>query len=187
MQSLISSRAGFAHPKRNIGALGVEPGMLVADFGSGSGAYVFAIAERLEGSGHVYAVDIQKDLLRRISNEATRRGFKNVDVLWADLEEPRASKIAEGAMDLVLVSNILFQVPDKVAILTEARRILKPTGKLAIIDWSDSFGGMGPVKEDVVAKESAVEVARKTGFELIKEFHAGAHHYGLVLRPVKST
>lgn len=179
---------GFAHPYRNVLALGIEPGMLVADFGSGSGAYVLAVAKQLENSGHVYAIDVQQDLLRRIKNEAHGRGYKNVEIIWSDLEKPGGSKIADIHLDLVLISNILFQVEEKKTILTEAWRILKPTGKLAIIDWSDSppAGGrrMGPTKKDVVKKEKALELARSAGFEPVKEFDAGAHHYGLVLRPI---
>jgi len=178
-----SEAGGFAHPKRNVAALGIRAGMRVADFGTGSGAYALAIAEHLEGGGRVYAIDVQRDLLRRVANEAKSRGFHNLDVIWADLEVPRASKLADGSMDLVLISNLLFQVPDKLPVLREARRIVKPAGHVAVIDWSDSFGGMGPLKEDVVKKEGALELARKSGFEFVREFPAGAHHYGLVLRP----
>ena len=189
MQTQASSKTappagGFAHPRRNVAALGIEPGMLVADFGSGSGAYTLAIADRLEGVGHVYAIDIQRDLLRRIANEAAKLGHKNVEIIWADLEVPRASKLAGETLDFVLISNLLFQVPDKGALLAEARRILKATGRLAIVDWSESFKGLGPVDEDVVPKQTGLELARKAGFELMKEFPAGAHHYGLIMRPV---
>lgn len=164
--------------------LGIEEGMSVADFGSGSGAYVFAIAERLGNTGHVYAVDVQRDLLRRIHTEARRRGFRNLEIIWTDLEGTHASKLSERSLDLVLVSNLLFQLDDKGRVLSEAWRVLKPTGHVALIDWSDSFGGMGPVKKDVVTKETARTLAEKSGFELVREFDAGAHHYGLVLRPV---
>jgi len=174
----------FAHPRQNVAALGLQSGMRVADFGAGSGAYVLAIAERLEESGVVYAIDVQRELLRRIHNEAVRRGFKNVEVIWADLEVPRASKLADGSIDLVLISNLLFQVPDKPPVLREARRIVKPTGRVAVIDWSESFGGMGPIEEDVVEKEAALELSRNAGLDLEREFAAGAHHYGLILRPV---
>lgn len=174
--------ANFAHPKRNVGALGIEPGMSVADFGSGSGIYVLHIAEALEHSGHVYAVDVQQDLLRRVKNEAHRRGFKNVGIIWTDLERPGSSKLADKTLDLVLISNLLFQIENKAAVLAEAWRILKPTGRLAIIDWSESFGGMGPIKENVVTKEAALALARDSGFELQREFSAGAHHYGMMLR-----
>ncbi|MSU73899.1 methyltransferase domain-containing protein [Candidatus Kaiserbacteria bacterium] len=176
--------ANFAHPRRNVGALGIEPGMSVADFGSGSGIYVLHIAEALENSGHVYAIDVQRDLLRRVKNEAHRRGFKNVDVIWTDLERPGSSKLADKTLDFVLVSNLLFQIENKAAVLAEAWRILKPTGRLAIIDWSESFGGLGPIKNYVVSKEKSLTLAKEHSFELQREFSAGAHHYGMIFRLV---
>jgi len=173
---------GFAHPARNVAALRVEPGMHVADFGSGSGAYVFEIADALSGSGHIYAIDIQRDLLHRIRNEATRRKLPNVEILWGDLEKSGGSKLAESSIDLVLISNTLFQIHEKAIVLAEARRILKDSGRLAIIDWSDSFGGTGPQSQDVVKKEAALSLAQKCGFEMMREFPAGSHHWGVILR-----
>lgn len=172
--------SGFAHPGRNVAELGIEPGMKVADFGSGSGAYVFTIAEILRGNGHAYAIDVQKDLLRKTKNEATRRGYKNVEVLWGDLESAGGSKLAERSVDLVLISNLLFQVREKKIVIAEAWRILQSNGQLVIIDWSDSFRGMGPQQSDVVTKEKAIALALESGFQLAREFSAGAHHYGLI-------
>ncbi len=177
-----SAHVGFAHPKRNIIALGVEHAMRVADFGAGSGAYVLAMAEQLQNSGRIYAIDIQKDLLRRIHTEATKHGHKNVDVLWADLEIPGGSKLADKSLDLVLISNLLFQMDDKSVVIEEAKRIVKPGGRIAIIDWSESFGGLGPQRDAVVTKEAAYTLAKDAGLVFQKEFAAGAHHYGLVFR-----
>lgn len=183
-----SLAAGFAHPPRNVAALGIQSDMSVADFGSGSGAYVLAMAERLEGTGHVYAIDVQRDLLQRVKNESHKRGYKNVEVIWCDLEQPRASKIADQKLDLVLISNLLFQIEEKSAVLDEAWRVLKPSGHLTVIDWTHSFDGMGPIKQEVVTKDKALTLARDAGFELQREFDAGAHHYGLLfkLAPKKS-
>jgi len=171
----------FAHPARNVASLGITPGMRVADFGSGSGAYTLAVAEALCNSGHVYAIDVQRDLLQRTKSEATKRGYKNVEVLWGDLEYSGATKIADEVLDIVLVSNLLFQINEKSAVIGEARRVLKPAGKLVIIDWSDSFGGIGPQEVDVVTKENAESLAVSNGFEFVREFPAGSHHYGLIL------
>ncbi len=179
MRMTALSTANFAHPAQNTTLLGVEPGMTVADFGAGSGHYILEIAERLANSGHVYAIDIQQDLLRRIKNDAHKKGYTNVEIVWGDLESPNGSKIADGHADLVLVSNLLFQVSEKEAVLREAFRILRSAGRLAIIDWSDSFGGMGPQKKEVVKKEAAKEMAENVGFRFSEEFNAGAHHYGL--------
>jgi len=176
------AHARFAHPTHNIRSLGITPGMKVADFGSGSGAYTLAIAESLANSGHVYAIDVQRDLLRKTKNEATKRGFKNVEVIWGDLEYAGATKIADGLLDMVLISNLLFQINEKNAVIKEAWRVLKPAGRLVIIDWSDSFGGVGPLEVDVVAKEAAESLAVSNGFESVSAFPAGSHHYGLVFR-----
>lgn len=154
--------------------------MIVADFGAGSGAYVLAIAERLSHAGHVYAIDVQQDLLRRIKNDAHKRGYKNVEIIWSDLERVHGSKLADNFVDRVLISNLLFQVEDKDVLLREAYRILKRSGLLAIVDWSESFGGMGPHKDVVVNKDAAVVLAKRAGFESLREFDAGAHHYGLI-------
>ncbi len=182
------STVGFAHPPTNVDSLSIVPGMNVADFGSGSGVYTLLIAKALNHSGRIYAVDIQRDLLRRTHTEATQQGLNDVlEVIWGDLESVGGSKIADGCLDLVLASNILFQLPDKAALLREARRVLKATGRLVIIDWSDSFGGMGPTKDDVVSKESVLDLVRANGYELTREFNAGAHHYGLIIRPVAIT
>ena len=176
--------AGFAHPARNVAVLGVEPGMTVADFGSGSGAYVLAMAERMANSGTVYAIDIQKDLLRRIHNDAQKKGLNIVHILWGDLERPQGSKLPDAACDIVLISNLLFQVEDKDALLAEAKRVLKSRGRLVIIDWSESFGGMGPIKSHVVNKDAALQITKGAGFGTHTEFDAGAHHYGLILKIV---
>lgn len=185
--------AGFAHPHKNVAALGIEPGMTVADFGAGSGHYTLAIAEALENSGKVYAIDVQRDLLTRIHNESAKRHLKHVQVVWADLEEPHASKLADHSIDFVLVSNMLFQVHKKRAVLDEARRILRPRGRLAIIDWSDpagnasrsnGAGSFGPHRDHHVSKVQAMQLAHEARFALIREFEAGAHHYGLLFKHV---
>lgn len=179
----MQNTAGFAHPARNVAMFGIEPGMSIADFGAGSGHYIWPIAAALNNSGNVYAIDIQQDLLRRIHNEAQKRGYKNIKVIWTDLEKPKASKIADGSLDYVLISNLLFQIENKHAVLTEAKRILKRSGKLIVIDWSDSFDMMGPHKKDVVTKAAALELLKQSGFEVTDEFRAGAHHWGLLGLP----
>ncbi len=183
-QDDVASMAGFANPVENILAIGLQGGMKIADFGAGSGAYTLAAARTVGAHGKVYAVEVQKDLLTRIKNTATQEHLDNVEIIWGDFELPHGSRIADCLVDVVIISNALFQLENKSGALHEARRILKPAGKLAIIDWSESYSGMGPMKSDVVQKEAALELARMAGFTLMTEFAAGAHHYGLLLRPV---
>ena len=189
MQSHATAR--FAHPASNTDALGIEGGMVVADFGSGSGHYALHLAEQVGESGVVYAIDVQQALLERLKDEGVRRGFKNIEIIWGDVSRPRGSKIADRTVDLVLISNLLFQLEDPARALKEAWRVLKPAGRLAIIDWSDSppVGGrrMGPTKAHVLKIEKALDLAHEAHFDLIHEFDAGSHHYGLILKPAPAS
>ena len=172
--------AGFAEPAKNVREMGISSGMNIADFGAGSGAYTIEIGKILGERGYVYAIDIQRDLLRRLKNESDRLGLKAVEIIWADLEQPGSSKLADRSVDFVLMSNVLFQLPEKRTALREAMRILKPGKTLAIIDWTESFGGMGPIEQHVVTKDASLALAKESGFTLQREFPAGAHHYGLL-------
>lgn len=178
--SISGEKGSFANPQKNAQKLGLQAGMRVADLGSGVGHYVLAMANLVGASGRVYAVDIQKDLLANVKNEATKRGYDNVEVVWGDIERLGGSKIADGLLGLVLISNTLFQIEDKPALLLEAYRILKPGGTLAVIDWAESFGGMGPIANEVVSKETATDFCLSAGFSFKEEFEAGAHHYGIL-------
>ncbi|OHA17556.1 MAG: hypothetical protein A2836_03590 [Candidatus Taylorbacteria bacterium RIFCSPHIGHO2_01_FULL_45_63] len=174
----------FTDPQKNIEALGLAPGMHVADLGAGSGFYVLEAAKRVGDSGRVYAVDVQKDLLQKIKNRAGLEHLFNIEVIWGNVEKIGGTKLKEGSMDLVIASNILFQVEAKNDFIGEAKRILKPKGRVFLIDWSDSFGGMGPAKEAVVLPKDARRLFEAGGFVFEREIKAGDHHYGLVFKKI---
>ena len=174
--------SGFANPERNISQIGIVSGMKVADFGAGSGAYTLALAHSVGAGGRVYAIEVQQDLLKKIKNLAEAQGYRNVDVIWGDFERNGGSKLAEMSLDVVILSNTLFQLDDKRGAILEANRVLRNGGQLVVIDWSESFGGMGPQKTDVVTKESAKDLCSGSGFDFVREFNAGSHHYGLLYR-----
>jgi hypothetical protein len=67
---------------------------------------------------------------------------------------------------------------------------VKSDGHVAIVDWSDPLSTerrgvvrIGPAKEDVLKKGEAIELAKKAGLAITREFEAGAHHYGIILMP----
>ncbi|MBL4644807.1 MAG: methyltransferase domain-containing protein [Candidatus Pacebacteria bacterium] len=174
------SSSSFSNPKQNAYRLGFKEGMKVADLGSGSGAYTSVLSDVVGTTGVVYAVDVQRDLLTRIQNNATREGKENIEIIWGDMEGENGVGIKDELLDGVLLSNTLFQVDDKIAVLKEAWRLLRPGGTLAVIEWKDSFGGLGPAQNMVVTQAEATLLCTDNGFALRSDFKAGEHHYGLV-------
>ena len=172
----------FSAPEKNIEQIGIAENSIVVDFGAGSGAYTLAAAKFMNGTGKVYAVEVQKDLLTTLQNTCTREHIGNVSYIWGNCEILGGTKLSDSTADLVFVSNVLFQAPDKRTIIAEAKRILKQGGRLVVIDWTASFNGMGPEQGQVFSEEEAKKLVLEFPFTFDKSINAGNFHYGLVFR-----
>ncbi len=170
----------FANPESNIAQLGLREGMKVADLGAGAGEYSKSASARVGKNGTVYAVEVQKEMVARLQNELKEWMVTNVECIWGDIETKGGTKLADKTMDAVILSNVFFQTEDKLGGIDEAKRILKPKGKLLVIDWSESFAGMGPSKLSVVSKEQCINMFENRGFHAVESISAGAHHYGII-------
>lgn len=178
----------FANPKNHITEAYVGEGMTVADFGAAAGYHVFETAQKVGEYGKVYAIDVQADFLRRIKNEAERKGFKNIEIIHSNIEKEKGSGLKDHSVERVFIINRLFQADDidaRTTMMQEAHRILKSTGKLVLIDWIESFGHIGPHPDHVITRDEAIRLGRQNNFALEKEFSAGDHHYGLLFTPAK--
>jgi ubiquinone/menaquinone biosynthesis C-methylase UbiE len=168
----------FTDPRAVLNQLGVTPGMKVAECGAGSGFYTIPLARMVGEKGRVYVVDIQASLLDRIKTTARREGLNNLDYIHGDLEAAKGTHLADNGCDAALVSNVLFQVDNKPAVVSEVWRIVKPQGHVAVIDWTDSFSGMGPSAQHVVTEEAAKKLFESKGFSYSHKITVGDHHWG---------
>jgi len=172
----------FIEPSKIIAYFELRPDTQVADFGAGTGAYALAMSRAVLPNGKVYAVDVQKELLITLKNSIQTEHIGNIELLWGDIETLGGSKIADQVVDFVLISNVLFQTKAGYQLALEAKRILKPNGRVAVIDWTDSFGNMGPTPDMVVTADEAKKIFESAGFQFDKDFPAGDHHYGLIFK-----
>lgn len=155
--------------------------MVVADFGCGSGHYTLACAKVVTKTGTVYALDIQQDLLKSVKSSADLNNFRNVEIIWADLEAPEGSHLVKDSVDVVIVSNLLFQAENRGQIAKEAFRVLKNGGRAGVIEWDVSEKGkFGPALSQRISKEKSQALFLQEGFRLEKEFQPGDNHYGLI-------
>ena len=172
----------FLNPRAAVRAAGIHEGMLVADFGAGSGFFTRAAAREVGDGGAVWAVDTNRDLLPRIKNLATAEGLNNVEVVHGDIEVVGGTNLPDEHFDFVILANALFALVHKGECAAEVRRALKKSGRALIIDWSGSFGGLGPHPDHVVDADAARKLFEQHGFAVVSSVPAGAYHWGFVVR-----
>ena len=99
----------FLNPENVIKALGIGPGMKIADFGCGAGFYSLPIARAVGPSGRVFALDVQKSALELVRSKAKAARLLNLAPTWADLDHVGGSHLKDASVTGALISNILFQ------------------------------------------------------------------------------
>ncbi len=112
----------------------IQPGAHVIEIGpSRTGHFLFPAARHVGEDGRVTAIDIHKDTLRML--EGLRRQYlvHNLHLLWADAEEQLP--LTEQSVDAAYLINTLglFRKPQQ--LFTDIRRVLKPKGKVIVVDW----------------------------------------------------
>lgn len=172
----------FLNPEEIIINFEIRHGMIVADFGSGSGHFVMAVAKKLAGTGVVYAIDVQKNLLEALKSKAEKDSLSNVEIIWADIEGKEGTKLASCSVDFAILSNILFQVDNKESVAKECFRVLRNGGRAAVIDWTKMIAVAGLTGGKVVARQEAERIFLQEGFIEGKDFSAGDNHYGIMFR-----
>lgn len=174
----------FVSPEMVVSHFHIRQGDVVADYGAGGGFYIELLSKKVGDDGKVYACDIQKSLVEKIGELTRLKGITNVHPLWCDIETPRGLKIGDSAVDVGLLINTLFQLENAHAGLTEIARTIRSGGKLCIVDWSESFGGLGPQESQVMTQEKAQALVLTCGFVYDQTFDAGDHHYGISFRKI---
>lgn len=160
--------------------MGLAHGNKVADLGCGSGHYAFAAAKVVGNDGKVYAIDVQSDILTRLRNEAAHQKLHNMEAVWGNIEKLGGTKLRDDSVDAAILSNTLFQLEHREGAIAEIKRILRPGGKLLVIDWAGAYGGMGPAPHHVVSERAAEELFIGAGFHKQKAFRGGPHHYSIL-------
>jgi ubiquinone/menaquinone biosynthesis C-methylase UbiE len=167
----------FLSPQEFINSLNLKNDLMAADFGCGSGGFAIPLAKKLQ-KGFVWALDIQEEPLSALKGNAKLEGVSNIKTILCDLEEPKGSGLADQTMDLVLIINLFFQTKNKLAVLKEAKRVLKPKGRVIIVDWKPD-APFGPDRGRV-GPEEIEKLAKKIDFKKIKEIRAGSYHWALI-------
>jgi arsenite methyltransferase len=136
-------RDKWQKPDEVIEALQLRPGDRVADLGSGGGYFTFRLAKAVGPTGHVYAVDVDAGLNDYIAARAHDEGFNDISVILAKYDDPL---LPAGGVDMIFTSDTYHHLEDRMAYFRNARKYLRPDGRVAIIElagkgWFSSWFG----------------------------------------------
>jgi ubiquinone/menaquinone biosynthesis C-methylase UbiE len=154
----------------------------IADLGCGSfGYFTFPLAKKISRHGKVYAVDILKSNLESIKSVAKTENLSQIETIWSNLEVYRGTKIEDASLDAVILISVLHQSEKYIDILRESARMLKLGGRMLVVEWNE--GDFTFSKEDSkrIKKEELKQSLQGLPLDLIDDFSAGRHHYGLLL------
>jgi cyclopropane fatty-acyl-phospholipid synthase-like methyltransferase len=120
---------------RVVDILKIKPGQRVADIGAGSGLFTRPIAKKAGVTGTVYAIDIDPELLKHIEQTARDEKLPSIRTIMAAEDDPRIPE----PVDLIVIIDTLHHIKNQGTYLKSLRRYLRPAGRIAIIDFSESW------------------------------------------------
>lgn len=179
--------AKFLNPEKIVEGMDIRPGMVIADFGCGTGYFCFPLAQKVAKGGVVYAIDILNSKLETVASFAKLNGLNNIITRRANLEIAEGSKLQKESVDWVILVNMLFQnnSEGRKKIMQESKRVLKKGGNILVIEWDKDKSTIGPEKSLRISKDEMIRIAREYGLGIATEIPVSDFHYGLILAKYK--
>jgi predicted methyltransferase len=174
------ARDSWQKPQFVVQALGLEPGMRVADVGSGTGYFCAHLARAVGPEGAVFAVEIEPELVAHLRERAEREGTANVIPVLASRDRPR---LPVRGVDRVLLVDTYHHIDGRLEYFRDLARVLAPGGRIAIVDWKKEPLPVGPEPDHKIAREEVIQEMQAAGYRLVAEPDGLPYQYFLLFEP----
>ena len=119
-------------PEQALDAIGIRPGMIIADVGAGTGYMTLRMARRVGPEGKIYANDLQPEMLQKLRARSQRDKLSNVETVLGTGADP---KLPPNTMDLVLLVDVYHEFSQPRTMLDKIRESLKQDGRLVLLEY----------------------------------------------------
>lgn len=171
---LSEAREAALEPAKLLRKLGLRAGDTMADIGCGPGFFALPAARIVGQNGIVLAGDIQGEMLTAVRSRAHEAGLRNVRVVkTSETEIPLPAE----AFDFVLLAFVLNELEHRATFLHRAARMLKPTGRVVVLEWERAEAPSGPPLEDRIARDELEADALAAGLRVKEDGALGDGQY----------
>lgn len=125
-------RESEENPEGALDAIGIKPGMVIADVGAGTGYMTLKMARRVGPSGKIYAEDVQPEMLHRLRGNAAAAKLANIQTVLGSEADP---KLPPNALDLILLVDVYHEFSQPQKMLRKMREALKADGRLVLLEY----------------------------------------------------
>lgn len=172
-------RAAELNPEATLVRLGFQAGQVLCDIGAGSGIFTIPAARlaTADPTTKVLALDIKPEMLDAIRHKAQDAGLQNIDLRQVI---DHGLPVEDRTVDLALLVTVLHEIIDYPVFLSEIQRMLKPGGRLAVIEFHDRETPFGPPVPERLGQSAVTERVTAAGFAATESFELGPNFYALI-------
>jgi len=170
-------RGAWQDAEKILTSIGLSEGMVFVDVGCGEGYFGVPASRWVGPGGKVFAVDINAEAVARLEEQAKNEGLAKLVV---DVKEAENTLFCEGCADIVFFGIDLHDFRDPAQVLANAARMLKPSGRLADLDWKNQPMDIGPPPEKRFSVEKARYLIEAAGLRIQSVQDAGPFHYLII-------
>ncbi|QLA19321.1 methyltransferase domain-containing protein [Desulfolutivibrio sulfoxidireducens] len=167
------SSYGMQDPGIVFGALRLGPGDVFLDAGCGLGEYALEAARLVGPTGMVHAFDVTPGCIEELARQAVALGLSQLRAEVADITRPLPlpdARVTVGLLGTVLHIPPVTRAME--AVFTEMRRVLRPGGRLGVIECNP-FSPCGPPRSMRLTAARIVDALEACGFRSL-----GVHDMG---------
>lgn len=167
-------------PDKALDAIGINPGMVIADVGCGTGYFTRRMAKRTGPGGKVFAADIQPRMLESLKRFAAAEKLTNIETILSTENDPL---LPTGQLDLILMVDVYHEFAHPQTMLRHLRAALKPGGRMVLLEYRKEDPEVPIRLEHKMTVEEAKAEVEAEGFKLQKVISSLPRQHILIFVP----
>jgi ubiquinone/menaquinone biosynthesis C-methylase UbiE len=175
-----TERRKWQDPEATLKESGLKPGLTVMDIGCGQGFFTLPAARMVGSGGKVFGLDIDNLSIQELQKKASIEGLNNLELKVGEAED---TVLCQACADVVFLGIVLHDFRDPAQVLRNARKMLKPQGRLVNLDWKKISMSFGPPVERRFDETTASHLIESAGFKIDSIKPSGQYHYLILASP----